>query len=288
MNIPLIVQSSIWFVHGLFGSCPPLWTHSNGTFTPDLVRVAFPNARVFLWKNLGERELRQNGNNLAYAVANSRIDGTERPIIFVAHGLGGLVVQQALLLSLEPVDPRLNYVATDTAGIIYLGAPQMFSYIKRLRYTLARWFEFLRRPHGRVLSYIKQRAELFGGIIYSFGAQALSDAGQLNHVEQFYFWEGHSMDIGGRVVPKYASYEPGMGYCCRHASHMDMIKFSGLNDPGFMDLANVIYDWILRYTEQQQQPEEEVEDDPAPPYTSDGESDIIELCAPAVGIDEGH
>ena len=41
--------SSIWFVHGLTGDQESTWTHSNGTFTPDLILAQFPTARVITY-----------------------------------------------------------------------------------------------------------------------------------------------------------------------------------------------------------------------------------------------
>lgn len=55
-----------------------------------------------------------------------------RPLIFIGHSLGGLVIQKALLHSDESPDVLSNDIVDSTAGVIFLGTPHRGS-------TLAIW-----------------------------------------------------------------------------------------------------------------------------------------------------
>jgi hypothetical protein len=113
--------------------------HSNGTFTPDLLRAQFPTARIIsygydanivgLWKNASRDGLCRYRKALAYAISNSRPNKAKRPLFFIAHSLGGLVTEQALLVSLEPNEPRLQSIPACTAGIVFMGTPHSRSYL---------------------------------------------------------------------------------------------------------------------------------------------------------------
>ncbi|KAF1938286.1 hypothetical protein EJ02DRAFT_28375 [Clathrospora elynae] len=143
----------IWFVHGLTGSRETMWTHSNGTFAPNLMRTQFPSARVTsysydanivgLWENAIGEGLRGYGKALAYAIANSQLNETKRPLFFIAHSLGGLVTEQALLVCLEPNEPCLCEIVACTAGIVFLGTQHSGSYLAMWGYTLARLLRVL-------------------------------------------------------------------------------------------------------------------------------------------------
>ncbi|KAI1505234.1 hypothetical protein F5X99DRAFT_368781 [Biscogniauxia marginata] len=46
-----------------------------------------------------------------------------RPIVFIAHSLGGLIVKRALIFSSESIDQGLRSIEISTGGVVYLGTP---------------------------------------------------------------------------------------------------------------------------------------------------------------------
>jgi protein SERAC1 len=99
--------NSILFVHGLRGNRRDTWTHENKVFWPEeILPKDLPTARIMTFgydadvvgitKTAGSNTLRDHGKSLANALAmrRARSNSTDRPLIFVAHSLGGLVVEQ--------------------------------------------------------------------------------------------------------------------------------------------------------------------------------------------------
>lgn len=66
----------------------------------------------------------QHGNSFLRAVDRARIGCHHRPIVFVAHSLGGLVVKQALIEARKQThEPDLLDVYNSTHAIIFFGTP---------------------------------------------------------------------------------------------------------------------------------------------------------------------
>jgi hypothetical protein len=53
-----------------------------------------------------------------------KMDNTsDRPLVFIAHSLGGLIVKRALIYSNDSLDPDLRRIEVLTGGVAYLGTP---------------------------------------------------------------------------------------------------------------------------------------------------------------------
>ncbi|KAF2679033.1 hypothetical protein K458DRAFT_375424 [Lentithecium fluviatile CBS 122367] len=259
VSSPANADMDIWFVHGLTGDRESTWTHSNGTFTPDLMQTQFPTARIItygydanivgLWKNASGDGLRGHGKALAYAISNSQPNEAERPLFFIVHSLGGLVTEQALLFSLEPNEPRLHSIASRTAGIIFMGTPHSGSYLATWGYTLARLLDRIWRTNKELLSLLKQRSEVLKAVEEIFQRQ-LTTSGELSHVKVFCFYETVAVDVVGFVVPEESATMLPHPNCGINANHMDMTKFTSGHDAGFISVKGVFNDWIRQRAEQ--------------------------------------
>jgi hypothetical protein len=219
------------------------------------VRAQFPSARIIsygydanlvgLWRNASGEGLRGHGKLLAYAISNSRPNVTKRPLFFIAHSLGGLVTEQALLVSLEPSEPRLQSIVPCTKGIVFMGCPHSGSSLAMWGYTLARLLDRLWRTNKDLLSLLKQRSEVLKAVEEVFQRQLTVD-GALKHVKIFCFYETVAVDVVGYVVPEESATMLPYPNCGIDANHMDMTKFTSSNDAGFINLNGVLEDWIQR------------------------------------------
>ena len=91
-----------------------------------------------------------------------------RKIIFVAHSLGGLVVQHCLWSSTTRAEAHLNQIAACTTGIIFLGTPHHGA-------DLAAWAKFgtsiakiVKRPNTNIVDVLRPESEMLGEIQNGF------------------------------------------------------------------------------------------------------------------------
>lgn len=131
----------IIFVHGLNpkGSenhAKETWTHSGDashtmTFWPQaLLPESIPSARILLFgynssilAHASITPVHGHANTLLNRLYNKRREDNEkhRPIIFIAHSLGGLLVKQALVEA--KLNPLYTCIKASTHGLVFFGTP---------------------------------------------------------------------------------------------------------------------------------------------------------------------
>ncbi|CCA76381.1 hypothetical protein PIIN_10374 [Serendipita indica DSM 11827] len=131
----LAFPASIVAIHGLQGHREKTWTTEDGDlWLRDLLRTDIPNARVLLYgydadtrsrECVSTQTMRRHAEKLAQALSRIRKDA-RRPIIFVAHDLGGIILKWALVICHnESLTSKssLRDVAVSTHGILFFGTP---------------------------------------------------------------------------------------------------------------------------------------------------------------------
>jgi len=139
-------------VHGFTGNRDTTWTHENGWFWPRQLAQDIKIARIMtfgydcdvvkLWGNSGY--LRNRGRDLAKDLLRQRKYCTDRRISFIAHSLGGLVCEQALVYCTKK-GPKLKKIFQATQAIIFMATPQNIIYLKLKGHRLA---TYLRTTRG--------------------------------------------------------------------------------------------------------------------------------------------
>ncbi|KAI0390727.1 hypothetical protein F5Y17DRAFT_461513 [Xylariaceae sp. FL0594] len=124
----------IVFVHGLFGSRLNSFSKGGVCWIRDLLGQDVPHARIISW---GWTTTLINGETVVGLAQQLLSDiseirrNTKRPILFVAHGLGGLLVKEALATAgasrIYGSHTELGNVYPRTAGCIFLGTPHLRS-----------------------------------------------------------------------------------------------------------------------------------------------------------------
>ena len=120
-------------VHGLQGDAYKTWTHENRTlWLRDMLPAEVPNARIMTfgyesaWAfSNSVSGIEHKALDLLNRLSAKRNDDTRRrPIVFICHSLGGIVVKKALILAHERSSySEYNDILTNTKAIAFLGVP---------------------------------------------------------------------------------------------------------------------------------------------------------------------
>ncbi|SLM35514.1 WD40/YVTN repeat-like-containing domain [Lasallia pustulata] len=122
-----------FFVHGLNPTntefhAEATWTVEDKLWLRDFLPPQLPSARVLLFgynANVAFETsiagVREQAINLLNRIASKREEAEERPIVFVAHSLGGIVVKRALVEA--KLDDSYKSIREATYGIAFFGTP---------------------------------------------------------------------------------------------------------------------------------------------------------------------
>ncbi|KAK4236388.1 hypothetical protein C8A03DRAFT_45622 [Achaetomium macrosporum] len=141
--------SNVVAVHGLNGDCFGTWTGQSPSEGPtiwvnELLLQKLPRTRVMTFGynasvvgNTSVAGIRGHARKLLTLLRDKREDdGTShRPIVFVAHSLGGIIVKQALMIARNEWKV-FGDILTSTKGIVFFGTPHRGS-------DVAQWGEVI-------------------------------------------------------------------------------------------------------------------------------------------------
>ncbi|KAI1111602.1 hypothetical protein F5Y14DRAFT_424600 [Nemania sp. NC0429] len=124
----------IVFVHGLFGSRLGSYTKGGVCWIRDLLGQDLPNCRIISWgwsSTLSTGDAFAGQSEILLADISRVRSGTRRPIIFIGHGLGGLLIKEALVTAalsrIYGAHAELGNIYPRTVGCIFLGTPHVRS-----------------------------------------------------------------------------------------------------------------------------------------------------------------
>ncbi|EPS29829.1 hypothetical protein PDE_04779 [Penicillium oxalicum 114-2] len=256
----------IVLVHGLNGHPETSWTSkTSGCFwpvdlLPDVLGPLRPriltygyNANVVAFTDGASRDsVVSHAETLASTLAANRNlrSCPNRPIIFICHSLGGLVVKRALIYSRSLSNEKtehLRSVYVSTFGILFLGTPHNGS-------DMAKWGLLLQKICSAVLP--KKFMETSPQLIKSLQTnnETLQHINSLfadimSRFHIYFFHETRSMDVKGtrEIIVDESSAAPyfeGVERGGIEADHSHMCKFDDENSPGY----EVVAEAILRYS----------------------------------------
>lgn len=120
---------SIIAVHGLSGNWRQTWTHDNGRFwLAQFLPVQFPNARVMaygynanIFLSKAVTDIKQEAEILLRYLENNRQrpEEKERPILFMGHSLGGILVKKVRTVQI----PKIYRTGTSRAAYVFKHRP---------------------------------------------------------------------------------------------------------------------------------------------------------------------
>jgi hypothetical protein len=196
------------------------------------------------WGNASTEGLKSYGQGLAYAVRNELHNKTPRPIYFIPHSLGGLVVEQTLLESIGP-DGSLHNVADWTAGILFFGVPHQGSHLAKWGSALRKLIpERFRSTNKKVIDALKSDSEVCQNLDGDFQKEAKH--GKLKKIRLFSFFETQKLPgFSNLVVPEKSAVLKADFKCAIEGDHKSMTRFTGPNDPEYCKVKGQLTYWLL-------------------------------------------
>lgn len=253
-------EVDVILIHGLNGHPHDTWTTKNPeVFWPEQLlphNLKKEQARVLVYGydadvtsfmgGTSKDKIHNHAENLvAKLYANrSTEDATERPIIFVCHSLGGIVLKRALIYSRglrNKNTEHLRSIYVSTYGILFLGTPHTGS-------DIAKWGSMLQSvckialpktffdTSPQLVEALKTENETLQNISRQF-----TDIMSRFHI--YFFHEAKPTRAIGDFIVDEISAAPTMDGVERmgiEADHSNMCKFETKTSPGYTEVAEGI------------------------------------------------
>ncbi|KAI8633627.1 hypothetical protein F5Y19DRAFT_461965 [Xylariaceae sp. FL1651] len=259
-------EVDIIFVHGLGGDRIETWTwrdKTEKTFWPkDLLPKDCPTARIlsfgynadfakFYPDNAEtiapELTIDDYSTSLLEALKVLRGDtDSNRPIIFVAHSMGGLVVANALSRSYG-TDVAKQGIADQTIGTLFLGTPFEGSAKAKYASIALAIVKYVLVTQPASLSDLEERSRKLTDINHSFAQflQRRDRSQDKPHLEVACFFEERPMRKPmGFIVPKESATWLGVDAQSIQANHVGMCKFEDEFGSDYKSVAGKLSQWV--------------------------------------------
>lgn len=153
--------ADIVFVHGLDGGSHTTWRNKKeGFFWPSYLGNDFPQCRVWSlgysstiteWFGSHGMPIEDRAQNLLNKLLNEDVSTGRigsKPIIFITHSMGGLMVKQIIVRSLSQKQADIRQLVDHIRGIVFCGTPHRGAGVAKLAKALSHSF--------RTPEYVKQ------------------------------------------------------------------------------------------------------------------------------------
>jgi len=224
----------------------------------DLLPRECGRARILTWgyntivtkgyKSVNKNNIFAHAKNLLAALKRERPE--RRPIIFVAHSLGGILVKEVLRRSNDSTQDGLNDIVWSTCAVVFLGTPHRGSA------KLANIGDIFRRTASAILGVDSNDT-----ILRALGAD--SPELELGRESFIALWRKYKFSVktfqealpltgvnisvlNELVVPKESSLldDPEENSETIEADHHTMCKFYGANDPGYRQVGGELQGFV--------------------------------------------
>ncbi|KAK4032075.1 Alpha/Beta hydrolase protein [Parachaetomium inaequale] len=231
-------------IHGLNGDSVKTWTHETTQvcWPRDLLPDVLPSARVLslcynadIHGNTSVAGIRGNAQVLLARLRDLRDEGNhDKPIVFVAHSLGGIILKQALYLA--QLDRRCHALFSATRGLLLYGTPHFgadqsrwLSMAKSFAPLISRRFS-MRSSHTKLVDSLTRHSPDISNICEDFRFLARRFA-----IVSFYeteVWPGTRAPILERMNSlMHLEHEEQVPL---EANHVNLCRFRDAHDSGFM------------------------------------------------------
>ncbi|KAK3175568.1 hypothetical protein K4F52_010160 [Lecanicillium sp. MT-2017a] len=266
INIPFPDGISVWrdcsdatvdicFVHGLTGNRDSTWTaHEQSVPWPaSLLPSHLPRARLLTYgydayvvrgSVASRNRLLDHATNLVSDLTNDRPGhASSRPLIFVAHSLGGLVCKEAILYSRDSPEFHLRGVFDCFSGIIFMGTPHRGSWMASWAKIPASALGLVKSMNKSLLDVLETDNELLESNQLRFWSMVRRLREEGRQINVTCFFEELPMGAVGRVVSKESATLEGYNSMSIHANHRDMVKIGSPDANSFKRLRGELVRW---------------------------------------------
>ncbi|RYO93786.1 hypothetical protein DL763_004271 [Monosporascus cannonballus] len=237
----------IVFVHGLTGDREKTWTARDGSepWPKVLLPSELPPARVLTfgydayvadWREVvSQNRIGNHAWNLLTSLASYREDNDT---VGTSQCLGGLVCEN------RP-ERHLQNIFRSARGIVFLGTPYHGAGLARWAELLFRSIGVIKRTNTEIVEVLKRESEVLARIQESFHTMVMARSWEgLQPIEISCFYEELPLPGVGQVVPQESAILPGYIPIGIRSNHIDMTKFSTIEDPGFLAVRGELRRWI--------------------------------------------
>ncbi|KAL8697121.1 MAG: hypothetical protein Q9201_007298 [Fulgogasparrea decipioides] len=244
------------FIHGLTGNRELTWTAKGAAACwPELFLVNdLPEARIItygydadvvnFWSMASQNTIADHSQKFLSSLANLR-DSSTRPLAFVAHSMGGIVCQDALLKSKNSADQHTQHIFEHTKGILFMGTPHCGSDLAEWADIGNRFLRYFRRVNHETLAILDRKSEVMARIRRNFHTMLRGrDQKKDREIAIICFYEELPVRFIGEIVPKHSASLDRYTSIGIHANHTDMTKFTSDQDPDYRNVLSELQRFV--------------------------------------------
>ncbi|KAL8366631.1 hypothetical protein RB595_010476 [Gaeumannomyces hyphopodioides] len=222
----------------------------------ELAPRTIPDSRIFTYgydtkiRHLSQGPISQktvydHASDLLHRIEQHRRGTGEasRPLLFVAHSLGGIIVKEALLKSHRSStgQPHLHDIVQATTGLIFFGTPHRGadprSLLRQVVKASGQFVGF--KSNQQIVDVLMPNSLPLLNLSNEFGNLVNEKKWTVYSFQEEY---GVRLLLGTKVVEDHSSCLDVPTETKQHigSNHMDMCRFSGLQDPEYLTVAAAI------------------------------------------------
>ncbi|KAF4969079.1 hypothetical protein FZEAL_10300 [Fusarium zealandicum] len=231
------------FVHGLGGNLRTTWKQV-GTTEPWFTKPEFLgrlqgsvralsfgyNANRF--GDVANTRIIHHANDLLRNLVLKRLDNPDRPLIFIAHSLGGLVVKRAILLCATNDDWKA--IKQSTKSIIFMGTPHMGSE-KAEDLVVVQKMASLMKLQAPIATNLTKELRIFSTAVQDINMEFTIDVHR--SIKLLCCYESHPQRLPSGtkeiIVPQWSAVLQGVANIDLNCTHSALSKFSSPTEPRF-------------------------------------------------------
>lgn len=251
--------ADVVLLHGLTGDRERTWTspRTHKLWARDFLPSDLPETRVLTFgydaylTRLGliaKNHIREHAAVLLSSLSGLRQspDTNKRPIIFVAHSLGGLLCKDAILLSASSPESHLAAISAHTQAILFMASPHQGSRLAEWARIPANIFNIVKDTNTKLLSVLDLDSEVRDRIHAEFMMFLRKRETSPTPIRVTCLFETLKLGLF-MIVPRKSATLDGYVNLSVHADHRDIARFDTDKDQTYMMVLDELKRWTAQF-----------------------------------------